>query len=74
MGKRGPMAKNRLPTTTDMAQGMPRVSQEERRYRAEDALRVIEKAETHKRDKSLMRDVKGLAKERVESLKKVCKE
>jgi hypothetical protein len=44
----------------------------ERKYRAEDALRDIERAEGHKRDKSLMGDVKKLAKEKVKSLTKVC--
>ncbi len=44
----------------------------ERKYKAEDALRDIERAETHKRDKGLMSDVKKLAKEKVDSLKKIC--
>ena len=44
----------------------------ERKYRAEDALRDIERAEGHKRDKSLMGDVKKLAKDKVASLKKIC--
>lgn len=44
----------------------------ERKYKAEDALRDIERAEGHKRDKSLMGDVKKLAKEKVDSLKKIC--
>lgn len=45
---------------------------ERKRYRAEDALRDIERAEGHKRDKSLMKDVKSLAKEKVKSLNKIC--
>lgn len=44
---------------------------ERRRYHAEDALRDIERAERHKRDKGLMGDVKQLANERIECLKKV---
>lgn len=40
------------------------------RYRAEDALRTITRAEEHKRDKQLMRHVKALAKTQV---KAVCK-
>lgn len=43
-----------------------------RKYRAEDALRDIERAEGHKRNKELMGDVKKLAKEKVNSLKKIC--
>jgi len=44
----------------------------ERKWKAENALRDIERAEQHKRDKSLMADVKKLAKEKVNSLKKIC--
>lgn len=44
----------------------------ERQYRAEDALRDIERAEKHKRDASLMKDVKKLAQDKVASLKKIC--
>lgn len=44
----------------------------ERQYRAEDALRDIERAEKHKRDKTLMGDVKKLAQDKVASLKKIC--
>lgn len=44
----------------------------ERKYRAEDALRDIERAEKHKRDAGLMSDVKALAKDKVASLKKIC--
>lgn len=40
------------------------------RWRAEDALRTISRAEEHKRDKHLMRHVKKLAKSHV---KAVCK-
>lgn len=44
----------------------------ERQYRAEDALRDLERAEKHKRDKALMGDVKKLAREKADSLKKIC--
>jgi hypothetical protein len=44
----------------------------ERHWRAEDALRDIERAETHRRDKALMADVKKLASDKVASLKKIC--
>lgn len=44
----------------------------QRRYRAEDALRDIERAEGHKKDKALMRDVKQMAKEKMNSLKNIC--
>jgi len=44
----------------------------ERKWRTEDALRDIERAEGHKRDKQLMGDVKKLAQEKVNSLKNLC--
>ena len=37
----------------------------ERKWRAESALEDIERAEKHKRDKSLMKDVKACAQERM---------
>ncbi len=40
----------------------------ERKWRAEDALRDIQKAEEHKRDKALMKEVKTLAKEKIKCL------
>ncbi len=43
----------------------------ERRYRAEDALRSLQRAEEVKTDKALMRDVKLLAKEQMEALGKI---
>lgn len=44
----------------------------ERKWRAEHALRDIERAEQHKRDKALMTDVKKLARDKVNSLKNIC--
>jgi hypothetical protein len=44
----------------------------ERKWKAEDALRDIERAEQHKRDKALMSDVKKLAQDKVKSLKNIC--
>lgn len=45
---------------------------ERKRYKAEDALRDLERAEGHKRNKSLMGDVKKLAKEKMQAMKKIC--
>lgn len=45
----------------------------ERRWKAEDALRTCEEYERVKGDKQLMSDVKMLAKEKMEKLKKVAK-
>jgi hypothetical protein len=44
---------------------------ERRRYQAEDALRDIERAEKHKSNKPLMSDVKQLADEKINCLKKI---
>lgn len=43
----------------------------ERRYRAEDALRDIERAEKHKSDKDLMKDVKACAREKMKAYGKL---
>ena len=45
---------------------------EERKRKAKYALEDIERAEGHKRDKSLMKDVKQVAREKMNSLKKIC--
>jgi len=54
----------------------PKISKSEeermRRYRAENALHDIERAEGHKRDGKLMKDVRSLAKEKMEAMKKIC--
>lgn len=72
------MAKaNKLPTTSSMPAAVPApksdkgYEERERKYRAEDALRDIERAEGHKGDKSLMKDVKQLAKAKIKSLGKI---
>jgi hypothetical protein len=43
----------------------------ERKYRAEAALRDIETAEGHRKDKDLMRDVKACAKEKMKAYGKL---
>ncbi len=43
----------------------------ERRYRAEDAVRDLERAEGHKKDKALMADVKQVCAEKIDSLKRI---
>lgn len=76
MGKRGPLPKNNLPTVDYPSATANKPSKEDierqRRYKAEDALRDIERAEGHKKDKELMSDIKSLAKEKMASLKKIC--
>jgi len=44
----------------------------ERKYRAEDALRTIKEYEKLQADKALMKDVKALAREQMNALKKIC--
>lgn len=46
-------------------------SPENDRWRAEDALRDIERARKHETDKGLMKQVKALAKEKMNCLKKI---
>ena len=45
----------------------------DRRYRAEDAVRTLTRADEIKKDKGLMRDVKTYAREQKKTLDKVCK-
>jgi hypothetical protein len=71
MGKRGPMPKNKMPVETPMVASADK--ERERRYRAEDALRAISRAEEVKADKGLMKDVKQLAREQADNLKKIAK-
>lgn len=44
----------------------------ERKWKAEDALRTMKEYEKIKSDKTLMSDVKKLAKEEMSKLKKIC--
>jgi hypothetical protein len=44
-----------------------------RRYRTEDAMRTLQRAEEHRKDKGLMRDVKAMAKQHVATMSKLCK-
>lgn len=45
----------------------------ERRYRAEDGLRTLQRADEIKRDKQLCNDIKALAKEQVKAAQKFIK-
>lgn len=76
MGARGKLPKNKLPVVdypTTAVQSKPSKEQveRERRYKAEDALRVLTDAEKYKADKSLMSDVKELIKEKRKCLDKI---
>lgn len=68
MGTRGKLPKQQLPVTT----AMPYDEARERRYRAESALETLTRAEEHKKDKALMKDVKAVAKERRDNASKFC--
>lgn len=66
------MAKKRLPVAESSAVMPTKVDKDrERRWRAEDALRTCKEYEKIKNDKVLMSDVKRLAKEEMNKLKKV---
>ena len=66
---------NKLPTMSIAANPAPKPSktemERERRYRAEDAMRDLERAEGHKKDKDLMADVKQIASEKIDCLKRI---
>lgn len=78
MGKRGPIAKNKLPTTSTVEVACPtpykRTKEDEardRRYKAEDGLRALQRADECRKDKQLMKDIKSLAEEQMSALKKI---
>lgn len=72
MGARGKLPKSSLPVATaEVARPSKESEARERRYRAEDALRALERAEECKRDSGLMKDVKKLAAEKMQALKKI---
>lgn len=51
----------------------PEEKARQRRYAAEDGLRAIQRAEEIKKDKQCMADIKALAKEQMDNLKKFSK-
>lgn len=63
--------KNKLPVAGTMSTTKPN-DEPERRYKAEDALRDIERAEKHRKDKGLMKDVKKMAREKIKTMKDIC--
>lgn len=69
MGKRGKLPKNKLPVGEPVpCQPTKADEARERRYRAEDALRTLQRAREVERDKQLMGDVKTLAREQMQAL------
>lgn len=78
MGKRGKMPTMKLPvakssTSPPVSNIAPGSVDNDMRWRAEDALRDIERAEKHKSDSQLMKHVGKLAEEKMTALKKICK-
>ena len=65
-GKSLPVASNMPPVETS-----GKHEAEERRYRAEDGLRVLQRAEECRKDKKLMADIKKLAKSQMKVLGKI---
>ncbi len=73
-------SKTKMPVETPVATAAPqhilakRSSEDEareRKWKAEDALRDIERAEEHRKNKSLMKDVKACAKEKMKAYGKL---
>jgi hypothetical protein len=48
------------------------IGADERKWRVEDAMRTLMRAEEHKKDKGLMRDVGKMAKEQAQKLSGLC--
>lgn len=71
MGTRGKLPKQQLPVATAMPMAKEDEARE-RRWRAESALETLTRAEEHKKDKALMKDVKAIAKERRDNASKFC--
>jgi hypothetical protein len=65
-------AKSRMPVES-LGSSVPTASDKarQRRYEIEDGLRTMQRAEEIKKDKSLVKDIKLLAKEQMASLSKV---
>lgn len=65
-------SKARMPVEA-LGSGVPTASDKarERRYQIEDGLRTMQHAEEIKKDKGLMKDIRCLAKEQMQSLAKV---
>lgn len=60
------------PVPVKIVSDSPSYPEESKKWRAQDALRDLERAAEHKRDKALMADVKKLAADKVKSLKDIC--
>ena len=63
--------RNKLPVEKNEPKESSIDEAKERRYRAESALSDLERAEKHRGDKDLMRDVKKCAKEKMKALGKI---
>ena len=75
MGARGKLPKSNLSQSVEVNEAKPDKDNEalrERRWKAESALETLQRAEEHKKDKGLMKDIKNLAKEKMNGLKKMC--
>lgn len=76
MGARGKLPKAKIPTTDvpcSVAKPSKAQSEQERRWRAEDGLRAIQRAEEIRSNPQTMSDIKQLAQEQMSNLKKFAK-
>lgn len=55
----------------EVATSSPRMSKEDRKWQAEDAIRTLTRADEIKRDAGLMREVKRMAGQQAKTLQKV---
>jgi hypothetical protein len=72
------MAKNKLPTTKKpipvkiVSEGSKAtIGGDDKKWRAEDGLCTLQRAEEIRKDKALLKDIKALAKEQVKALSKI---
>lgn len=72
MGTRGKLPKNKLPVATAVLMPDKDHEAQKRRWRVESALETLTRAEEHKADKNLMKDVRMLAKEKKSKMEKFC--
>lgn len=63
-------SKNKLPVAMPSA-GATAMAADDMKYRAQDALQTIKRAEEYKSDKILMKHVKACAKQEMKALKKL---
>lgn len=66
------VTKSTTPTKAAKLSPSPSYAAEDKKWKTEDAMRTLMRAEELKKDKGLMRDVENLAKEQAAKLSRLC--